>query len=76
MVTMRVFQFSRPNGPSEIVERAIPGPGAGSIRIRLQSCGMCHSDSLVKEGHYPGIQYPWVSGHKIADVIDALGIDS
>jgi D-arabinose 1-dehydrogenase-like Zn-dependent alcohol dehydrogenase len=73
MVTMRVIQVSRPNGPFEIVERPIPEPGAGSVRIRVQACGICHSDSLIKEGHYPGIQYPRVPGHEIAGVIDAVG---
>jgi D-arabinose 1-dehydrogenase-like Zn-dependent alcohol dehydrogenase len=63
MATMRVVQVSRPNGPFEIVERQIPDPGAGSVRIRLQACGICHSDSLTKEGAYPGIQYPRVPGH-------------
>jgi D-arabinose 1-dehydrogenase-like Zn-dependent alcohol dehydrogenase len=73
MATMRVVQVSRPNGPFEIVERQIPEPGAGSVRIRLQACGICHSDSLTKEGAYPGIQYPRVPGHEVAGVIDAVG---
>ena len=73
MATMRAVQVSRPNGPFEIVERQIPEPGAGSIRIRVQVCGICHSDSLTKEGHYPGIQYPRVPGHEVAGVIDAVG---
>jgi D-arabinose 1-dehydrogenase-like Zn-dependent alcohol dehydrogenase len=73
MATMRVIQVSRPNGPFEIVERPIPEPDTGSVRIRVQACGICHSDSLVKEGHYPGIQYPRVPGHEIAGVIDAVG---
>jgi D-arabinose 1-dehydrogenase-like Zn-dependent alcohol dehydrogenase len=73
MVTMRVIQVSRPNGPFEIVERPIPEPGAGTVRIRVQACGICHSDSLIKEGHYPGIEYPRVPGHEIAGVIDAVG---
>jgi D-arabinose 1-dehydrogenase-like Zn-dependent alcohol dehydrogenase len=73
MATMRVVQVSRPNGPFEIAERQIPEPGAGSIRIRVQACGICHSDSVTKEGHYPGIQYPRVPGHEVAGVIDAVG---
>src|SRR4030095_3603706 len=73
MATMRVVQVSRPGGPFEIVERQIPEPSAGSIRIRVQACGICHSDSLTKEGHYPGLQYPRVPGHEVAGVIDAVG---
>jgi len=73
MATMRVVQVSRPNGPLEIVERPVPEPGAGSVRIRVQACGICHSDSLTKEGAYPGIAYPRVPGHEVAGVIDALG---
>jgi D-arabinose 1-dehydrogenase-like Zn-dependent alcohol dehydrogenase len=73
MATMRVVQVSRPNGPLEIVERPIPEPGAGSVRIKVHACGICHSDSLTKEGTYPGIQYPRVPGHEVAGVIDAVG---
>ena len=50
MATMRVVQVPRPNGPFEIVERTLPEPGAGSVRIKVQACGICHSDSLTKEG--------------------------
>jgi D-arabinose 1-dehydrogenase-like Zn-dependent alcohol dehydrogenase len=74
MATMRVVQVSRPEGPFEIVERQVPEPGAGSVRIRVQACGICHSDSLTKEGAYPGIQYPRVPGHEVAGVIDAVGL--
>jgi D-arabinose 1-dehydrogenase-like Zn-dependent alcohol dehydrogenase len=73
MATMRVVQIARPDGPFEMVERQIPRPGAGTIRIRVQACGICHSDSLTKQGHYPGIQYPRVPGHEVAGVIDAVG---
>jgi D-arabinose 1-dehydrogenase-like Zn-dependent alcohol dehydrogenase len=73
MSTMRVVQVSHPNGPFEIVERQIPEPGPGSVRIRVQACGICHSDSVTKEGTWPGIQYPRVPGHEIAGVIDVVG---
>jgi D-arabinose 1-dehydrogenase-like Zn-dependent alcohol dehydrogenase len=73
MAMMRVAQVSRPKGPFEIVERPIPGPAAGSVRIKVQACGICHSDSLTKEGVFPGIQYPRVPGHEVAGVIDAVG---
>jgi D-arabinose 1-dehydrogenase-like Zn-dependent alcohol dehydrogenase len=70
---MRVAQVARPKGPLEIVERPIPEPGAGSVRIKVQACGVCHSDSFVKEGGFPGLQYPRVPGHEVAGVIDAVG---
>ena len=73
MAVMRVAQVSRPKGPFEIVERPIPEPGAGTVRIKVQACGICHSDSLTKEGAFPGIQYPRVPGHEVAGVIDAVG---
>lgn len=73
MAKMRAAQVSRPNGPFEIVEREIPEPGAGSVRIKVQACGICHSDSMTKEGTWPGIQYPRVPGHEIAGVIDRVG---
>jgi D-arabinose 1-dehydrogenase-like Zn-dependent alcohol dehydrogenase len=57
-MTCRVVQVVRPNGPFEIVERPIPEPGAGTVRIRVLACGRCHSDSLTKEGLSPGVQYP------------------
>jgi D-arabinose 1-dehydrogenase-like Zn-dependent alcohol dehydrogenase len=73
MAMMRVAQVPRPKGHFEIVERPIPEPTAGTVRIKVQACGICHSDSLVKEGIFPGIQYPRVPGHEVAGVIDALG---
>ena len=73
MATMRVAQVSRPKGSFEIVERPIPVPGAGSVRIKVLACGICHSDSLTKEGLFPGIQYPRVPGHEVAGEIDAVG---
>ena len=73
MWKMRVVQVSQPNGPFEIVEREIPEPGAGSVRIKVEACGICHSDSLTKEGTFPGIQYPRVPGHEVAGIVDAVG---
>jgi len=73
MATMRVAQVPRPNGPLEIVERPIPEPAAGTVRVKVLACGVCHSDALVKEGTYPGVQYPRVPGHEVAGVIDAVG---
>jgi D-arabinose 1-dehydrogenase-like Zn-dependent alcohol dehydrogenase len=73
MATMRVAQVTRPHASLEIVERPIPNPGPGWVRIKVQACGICHSDSLVKEGALPGIEYPRVPGHEVAGVIDAAG---
>ncbi|MBV8314823.1 MAG: alcohol dehydrogenase catalytic domain-containing protein [Planctomycetaceae bacterium] len=73
MAVMRVAQVARANGPFEIVERPIPEPDPGTVRIKVQACGICHSDSLTKEGAFPGIQYPRVPGHEVAGVIDAVG---
>jgi len=73
MSKMHVVQVSRPNGPFELVEREIPEPGPGAVRVKVQACGICHSDSLVKEGTFPGIQYPRVPGHEVVGLIDALG---
>ncbi len=73
MSKMRAVQITRPKGLFEIVEREIPEPGAGSVRVKVQACGICHSDSLTKEGTWPGIQYPRVPGHEIAGIIDAVG---
>jgi D-arabinose 1-dehydrogenase-like Zn-dependent alcohol dehydrogenase len=73
MAKMRVVQVSRPNGPFEIVEREIPAPGAGSVRIKVEACGICHSDTITKTGAFPGIQYPRVPGHEVVGVVDAVG---
>ena len=73
MATMRAVQVPRPNGPLEIVERPIPEPGSGSLRIKVQACGICHSDSITKEGLFPGMQYPRVPGHEVAGIVDAVG---
>jgi D-arabinose 1-dehydrogenase-like Zn-dependent alcohol dehydrogenase len=72
---MRSVQVSKPNGPLEIVERDIPEPGARKVRVKVQACGVCHGDSVTKEGLFPDIQYPRVPGHEIAGVIDAIGND-
>jgi D-arabinose 1-dehydrogenase-like Zn-dependent alcohol dehydrogenase len=72
---MKAVQISKPGGNFEAVERPTPEPGRGQVRIKVEACGICHSDSLVKEGHWPGIQYPRVPGHEIAGRIDAIGSD-
>jgi D-arabinose 1-dehydrogenase-like Zn-dependent alcohol dehydrogenase len=70
---MKAAQVSKPGADFEIVEREIPRPGAGQVRIQVQACGVCHSDVLTKEGAWPGIQYPRVPGHEVAGIIDELG---
>jgi D-arabinose 1-dehydrogenase-like Zn-dependent alcohol dehydrogenase len=72
---MRAVQVPKPKGPFEIVEREVPEPQAGWVRIKVQACGICHSDSLVKDGMWPGIQYPRVPGHEVIGVVDAVGPD-
>jgi D-arabinose 1-dehydrogenase-like Zn-dependent alcohol dehydrogenase len=73
MQKMRAVQVPRPNGSFEIVEREIPEPGAGTVRVKVQACGVCHSDSVTKEGLFPWIQYPRVPGHEVIGVVDAVG---
>ena len=70
---MKVAQIPKPGADFEIVEREIPKPGAGEVRIKVNACGVCHSDMLTKEGAWPGIEYPRVPGHEVAGVIDELG---
>jgi D-arabinose 1-dehydrogenase-like Zn-dependent alcohol dehydrogenase len=73
MGKMRAIQISVANGPLELVEREIPDPGSGEVRVRVQACGICHSDSMAREGTFPGVTYPLVPGHEIAGAIDAAG---
>jgi D-arabinose 1-dehydrogenase-like Zn-dependent alcohol dehydrogenase len=70
---MRAVQVTKAKGPFEMVERDVPNPGPGDVRIKVQACGVCHSDVLTKEGLWPGIEYPRVPGHEVAGAIDALG---
>jgi D-arabinose 1-dehydrogenase-like Zn-dependent alcohol dehydrogenase len=72
MPKMRAVQVPRANAPFEIVEREIPEPGPGSVRIKVQACGICHSDTLTKDGILPGLQYPRVPGHEVVGVVDAV----
>src|SRR6516225_1005525 len=73
VTTMKVAQVAKPGAEFQIVEREIPRPGAGYVRIKVQACGICHSDVLTKEGSLPGIQYPRVPGHEVAGIIDEVG---
>jgi D-arabinose 1-dehydrogenase-like Zn-dependent alcohol dehydrogenase len=69
---MRVVQIPRAGGPFELEERDIPEPQPGWVRVKVEACGVCHSDSLVKEGLWPGIQYPRVPGHEVIGIVDAV----
>src|ERR1700722_2263884 len=73
MAQMKAAQISKPGADFQIVEREIPTPDAGQVRIKVQACGVCHSDVLTKDGLWPGIQYPRVPGHEVAGVIDGVG---
>ena len=75
MSRMRAVQVGKPGGSLEVVERPIPEPGRAQVRVKVEACGICHSDALVKEGYWPGIQYPRVPGHEVAGRIDAVGAD-
>jgi len=70
---MKAAQISKPGGDFELVERDIPQPGPGQVRVKVEACGICHSDVLVKDGLWPGLQYPRVPGHEIAGRVDAVG---
>ena len=69
MAKMRAVLVPQAKGPLEIVEREIPEPQPGWVRVKVEACGVCHSDSLTKEGSWPGIQYPRVPGHEVIGVI-------
>lgn len=73
MRKMQVVQVAKPGGQLELVERDVPEPPEGHVLVKVQACGICHSDSLTKEGQWPGIQFPRVPGHEIAGVIEKLG---
>ena len=73
VATMKVAQIPKPGAGFQIVEREIPKPGAGHVRIKVQACGVCHSDVLTVEGAWPGIQYPRIPGHEVAGIIDEVG---
>lgn len=71
--TMRAIEVPAPGAPFKLVERAVPEPGRGQVRIAVEACGICHSDAFVKEGHFPGLQYPRVPGHEVVGKIDRVG---
>jgi D-arabinose 1-dehydrogenase-like Zn-dependent alcohol dehydrogenase len=75
MAQMWAFQASRAAGPLELVERPIPEPGPSMVRIKVEACGVCHSDWAIVQGAIPGTQFPRVPGHEVVGVIDACGKD-
>ncbi len=75
MAKMRAVQVTTANAPFELVERDVPEPGPDQVRVKVEACGICHSDAFVKYGAYPGLALPRIPGHEIAGVIDALGAD-
>jgi alcohol dehydrogenase/propanol-preferring alcohol dehydrogenase len=70
---MKAIQISRPGGEFELVNKDIPEPSAGTVRVKVEACGICHSDLIVKEGFWPGIKYPRVPGHEVAGIVDKAG---
>src|SRR5690242_17298771 len=70
---MRAVQVSSAGGPFELVERDIPVPGPGQVRIKVEACGICHSDELVKYAAWPGMSLPRIPGHEIAGRVDLVG---
>lgn len=74
MPKMKAVQISKAGGDFELVERDIPEPGPGQVRVKVEACGICHSDQLAKEGYWPaGVKYPRIPGHEVAGRIDAVG---
>ena len=73
MAKMRAVQVTQAGGALERVEREMPEPAQGEVRIRVEACGVCHSDSLTVEGQWPGLSFPRIPGHEIAGIIDAVG---
>ena len=73
VATMKVAQIAKAGADFSIVEREVPNPGPGQVRIKVKACGVCHSDVLTKEGGWPGIQYPRVPGHEVVGLVDEVG---
>ena len=73
MAKMRAVQVARAGGPLELVERDVPEPARGEVRVRVEVCGVCHGDSFTIEGQWPNLSFPRIPGHEIAGVIDAVG---
>lgn len=70
---MIVAQISKAGGPFELVERPVPEPGPGQVQIKIDACGICHSDQIFKEGQWPGMKFPCVPGHEVAGRVTKVG---
>ena len=70
---MKAMQISKPGGDFELVQKEIPLPKENEVRLKVQACGICHGDAVVKEGHFPGIKYPRIPGHEVVGIVDKLG---
>jgi D-arabinose 1-dehydrogenase-like Zn-dependent alcohol dehydrogenase len=70
---MKAVQVAKAGGSLELCERDIPDPKSEWVRVKVQACGICHSDMLLKEGYWPGVEYPRIPGHEVAGIIDAIG---
>ena len=73
MSKMKAAQISKADGDWELIEREVPQPNSSEVLVKVEACGICHSDSLVKQGLWPGLQYPRVPGHEVAGRIEVLG---
>jgi D-arabinose 1-dehydrogenase-like Zn-dependent alcohol dehydrogenase len=73
MATMRAVQVTEANGALELVEREVPSPGPGEVLVKVEACGVCHSDAFAVTGGYPGVSFPVVPGHEVAGTVAALG---
>ncbi len=73
MAKMKAVQVSKPGAPFEVVERPVPEPGVGQVRIKVEACGICHSDAFIKQGAFPGLALPRIPGHEIAGRVDTVG---
>lgn len=75
MATMKAMQINEPGSDFELIEKEIPSPGADEVLLKVEACGICHSDAMVKEGHLPGVEYPRIPGHEVVGVIESVGSD-
>ncbi len=73
MKKMKAVEVRQAKGPWQLVEREEPKPGTGQVLIKVQACGVCHSDVFTKEGQWPGLEYPHIPGHEIAGIIEEMG---
>jgi hypothetical protein len=74
MALMKAIQINSPGSDFELVHREVPKPKENEVLIKVEACGVCHGDAIVKEGHFPGLQYPRIPGHEVVGIIDQLGV--